>query len=307
MKKAFVRTGLTLALLLAVVAAVPAEAGRAGDRGGSAAGLPTIAEIALGSDDFDSLVTAVDRAGLVPTLLDPEAGPFTVFAPTDDAFDMLLQETGIDVATVDVGALTDVLNDHIVPGALKEAFLKRQSMRGNRITTAGGLTLGFNRTPFQVNGINIVISQVMASNGIIYAIDRVLLDPAPSITDVAIANSEVLSTLVDAVVATGLAGTLDEDGPFTVFAPVNAAFEGVDLGALTEDQIRDILLDHVVDGNYTRTELFMLAISRSTLVTKGGLELEFRGARVNGNRILVSNISAGNGTIFLIDGILLED
>ena len=269
--------------------------------------LPTIAELALGDDDLELLVIAVDRAGLVPTLLDPDAGPFTVFAPNDDAFAALLDETGIDVATVSVSALKGVLDDHILPGSFRESFLGTQGSQGNRLSTLGGLTLGFNRLPFQVNGIDVVVSQVLASNGIVYVIDQVLLDPAPSITDVAVANAEVLSTLMAVVVATGLDETLEEDGPFTVFAPVDAAFEGVDVSSLTEDQIRGILLDHVVDGNYTRREIFQLSITRSTLVTKGGLQLKFRGSRVNGIRILTANISAGNGTIHLIDGVLLED
>jgi uncharacterized surface protein with fasciclin (FAS1) repeats len=289
---------LSLALIVSLAGArEPARAGQ----------LPTIAELALGNDDLESLVIAADRAGLVPTLLDPDAGPFTVFAPTDEAFATLLEETGIDVATVPVNALTDVLNDHILPGNFRASFLMKQGSQGNRLSTLGGLTLGFNRLPFQVNGIDIVVSEVLASNGIVFVIDQVLLEPAPSIADVAVANGEVLSTLVSAVVSTGLNETLEEDGPFTVFAPVNAAFEGVDVGSLSQDQIRDILLDHVVDGNYTGRELFQLWITRSTLVTKGGLQLKFRGSRVNGIGILATNISAGNGTIHLIDGILLDD
>jgi transforming growth factor-beta-induced protein len=206
-----------------------------------------------------------------------------------------------------VDALTDVLNDHILPGSFRASFLMRQGSQGNRLSTLGGLALGFGLLPFQVNGIDIVISEVMASNGIVYVIDQVLLEPAPSITDVASANSAVLSTLVGAVVATGLDVTLAEDGPFTVFAPVNSAFDGVDVGSLTEDELRDVLLDHVVDGSYTRRELFQLRATQSTLVTKGGLELEFRGPWVNGIRVLAANISAGNGTIYLIEGVLLED
>jgi uncharacterized surface protein with fasciclin (FAS1) repeats len=289
-------------LALVLLASVTGASARV--RGGQ---LSTIAELALGSDDLDSLVIAADRAGLVPTLLDPDAGPFTVFAPTDDAFAKLQDDTGIDVATVPVDALTGVLNDHILPGSFRASFLMNQGSQGNRLSTLGGLTLGFNRLPLQVNGIDIVVSELLASNGVVYVIDQVLLDPAPSITDVAVANAAVLSTLVSAVVTTGLAETLDEGGPFTVFAPVNAAFEGVDIGALSEDQIRDVLLDHVVDGNYTRREIFQLWSTRSTLVTKGGLQLSFRGSRVNGIRILTSNISAGNGTIHLIDGVLLGD
>jgi len=267
----------------------------------------TIAEIALGNSDLDSLVIAADRVGLVPALLDPDAGPFTVFAPTDDAFEALMDETGINVATVPVDALEVVLSNHILQGSFRSSFLKSQGSQGNRLYSLGGLTLGISRSPFQVNGIDIVVSEVRASNGIVYVIDQVLLDPPPSITDVAVANSKALSTLVGAVVATGLAETLDQDGPFTVFAPVNAAFGGVDVGSLTEQQLRDVLLDHVVDGDYTRREIFQLGITQSTLVTKGGLELKFRGSRVNGFRILKSNISAGNGTIHLIDGVLLEN
>lgn len=274
---------------------------------GYARSLPTIAELALASDDLDSLVIAADRAGLVPTLLDPEAGPFTLFAPTDEAFAALLNQTGIDVASVSVGALTDVLNDHILPGSFRAAFLRTQASQANRLSTLGGLTLGFSQAPFKVNGIDIVVSELRASNGVVYVIDEVMLDPAPSITDVAVANAGILSTLVDAVVATGLAETLDEAGPFTLFAPVNSAFAGVNLGALTEEQLRDVLLDHVVDGNYTAREISQLWSSKSTLVTKGGLPLKFLGSRVNGIRILATNVSAGNGTIHLIEGVLIED
>lgn len=140
-----------------------------------AAGTPTqgdIVDTAIAADGFETLVAAVQAAGLVETLKGP--GPFTVFAPTDDAFaalpagtvESLLQPENRD-------QLVNVLTYHVAPGRYPASSLAGQ--RGN-IPTVQGQTLRIHgASGVQVNGANVIAADVAASNGIIHAIDAVLL------------------------------------------------------------------------------------------------------------------------------------
>lgn len=264
----------------------------------------SIVDLAVATPDLSTLVQAVLKADLAATL--DEEGDFTVFAPTNAAF----EAAGIDPAAVDKDTLTAVLLDHVAPGTFKAAFLRKQARAGERLTTLGGLTLGFDKTPLSVNGNLIVIRNIKASNGRIHVIDGVLTRPAPSIADRAIAT-ESLSTLVDAAVKAGLVPTLDGSGPYTAFVPTNGAFEraGIDPAAIDAATLGAVLSDHVVPGEFTSSELASLRVTSGTLRTLGGLDLSFRlfPFRVNGIRILATNISADNGIIFVIDGVLLEE
>lgn len=133
----------------------------------------TIVDVASGNQDFETLVTAVKAAGLVETL--NGAGPFTVFAPTDEAFaavdpkvlDLLLLPSNKD-------ALTEVLTYHVVPGEVTSADIKP----GDVATVEGqDVTITTDNGGVQVNGATVTAADVMASNGVIHVIDEVLLPP----------------------------------------------------------------------------------------------------------------------------------
>jgi transforming growth factor-beta-induced protein len=296
--------------LLAAVAVTPALAwrgfglfGNFPPRTARETASETIVDLAVATPELSTLVQAVLKADLAE-MLDRD-GDFTVFAPTNDAF----AAAGIDPASVDVETLTAVLLDHVAPGNFNTGFLRAQARSAERLSTLGGLTLGFDESPLAVNGRNVLIRDIRAANGTVFVIDGVLTRPAPSIVDRAL-GAEALSTLVEAVSRAGLVEVLDETGPYTVFVPTNQAFAraGIDPAVVDEETLGAVLKDHVVPGEFTFQEISALRLSGGTLTTLGGLDLGFRlfPFRVNGVRVVSSNISAGNGIVYLIDGVLLE-
>lgn len=127
-----------------------------------------IVDTAVSAGSFKTLVTAVKAAGLVDTLKGP--GPFTVFAPTDEAFAKIPKAT-LDALLADKAALTKVLTYHVVVGKVMAADVKAGSVKtveGSNVTlaTAGGVT---------VNGAKVVKADVAADNGVIHAIDTVIM------------------------------------------------------------------------------------------------------------------------------------
>ncbi|MGF1467765.1 MAG: fasciclin domain-containing protein [Sandaracinaceae bacterium] len=265
---------------------------------------PTVVDRAIANPDLTTLVEAVVKAELVDTLA--ADGPFTVFAPSNRAFD----DFGIDPAAVDASVLVDVLLDHVVPGTYTAADLRRLARRGETLRAIGGLELSFERFPLEVNELRIIDRNDAATNGIVHVINGVLLPPPDqTIVDVASATPE-LSDLVRAVVRTGLADTLANSGPFTVFAPTNTAFAklGVDVETADVDVLRDILLDHVLMGRFEADDLVDAARGGAHLTTLGTLRLSFfeHPFKVNGIRINTADVDASNGVIHLIDGVLLQ-
>lgn len=131
-----------------------------------------IVENAMGSSDHTTLVSAVKAAGLVETL--SGAGPFTVFAPTNEAFGAVPKATLDNLMKPEMKAdLTKVLTYHVVPGALKAADLKD----GQELTTVQGqkLKVSIANGQVKINGANVTIADVVSSNGVTHVIDGVLM------------------------------------------------------------------------------------------------------------------------------------
>jgi uncharacterized surface protein with fasciclin (FAS1) repeats len=130
----------------------------------------TIVDIAVGNDSFGTLVQAVQAAGLVETLSGP--GPFTVFAPTNDAFsqlpdgalEFLLQPENQDI-------LIEVLQYHVVPGAVMSGDLSTGSVE----TLKGGIAVAVNGSSVILNNASVMSADIEASNGVIHVVNRVLL------------------------------------------------------------------------------------------------------------------------------------
>jgi len=185
--------------------------------------LGTIVDVAVGNGSFETLVAAVTAAELVETLSND--GPFTVFAPTDDAFSALPEGT-VEGLLEDIPSLTSILTYHVVSGKVESGDLTN-----GPVPTVNGADVEINLDDgVKVNDSNVVIADVQACNGVIHVIDAVLMPPTPeaapvpeesecdlgTIVDVAVGNGS-FNTLVAAVTAADLAGTLSGDGPFTVF------------------------------------------------------------------------------------------
>lgn len=288
----------------------------------SAQDMGTIVEIAAGNEDFSTLVAAVQAAGLVEAL--NGEGPFTVFAPTNEAFAALLEDLEISAEDLlaDVETLTAVLTYHVVAGKVMSSDL----LAATSATTLQGEDIAIG---LSVNGIaNVIAPDIEASNGVIHVIDAVLLPPAEemdepmmeateetameepgTIVEIAVGNED-FSTLVAAVQAAGLVDALNAEGPFTVFAPTNAAFLealealGIDAADLlgNTELLTSILTYHVVSGAVLSSDL-LLAPGATTLQ---GSDLTFGLSLNNGEAIVIApDIEASNGVIHVIDGVIL--
>ncbi len=138
----------------------------------------TIVDVAASTDGFTTLVAAVQAAGLVDTL--NSDGPFTVFAPTDDAFAAALDALGLtaDELLADTDTLTEILTYHVVAGEVPAATVV--TLDGEAVETVNGatVTIGVDGDAVTVNEANVVAVDVDASNGLIHVIDAVLLPPA---------------------------------------------------------------------------------------------------------------------------------
>lgn len=287
-----------------------------------------VVENAIASPDHTTLVTAVVAAGLVDTL--SSEGPFTVFAPTNMAFDKLPDGT---VATLleeeNIGTLTDILTYHVVAGNFVASditdWLTLTTIQGNKlvfdIDEDGNVMIN--------NNSMVTLADLTSSNGVIHVIDSVLMPedtengvevggafmiPTKTVVENAIDSADH-ETLVAAIVAAGLVDTLSSEGPFTVFAPTDMAFDklpdGTVASLLEEEnlaQLAGILTYHVVAGEYLASDI----TDGLTLTTVQGTDLMFEvnsnGITINGSSMVTAgNAPASNGVIHVIDTVLLPE
>ena len=277
-----------------------------------------IVDTAVGAGTFGTLVAAVQAAGLVETL--KGEGPFTVFAPTEEAFAALPAGTIEALLADPAGDLTQILLYHVVPGKVMAADVSD----GLEADTAQGGKVKFMVADGKVmiNDANIVATDVVASNGVIHVIDKVILPPAAeeaaaeaapaagTIPEVATAAGN-FNTLLAAVTAAGLAETLSGEGPFTVFAPTDEAFAALPAGtveALLADPAGDltqILLYHVVPGKVMAADVSDGLEADTAQGGKVAFTVADGKVMINGANIVATDIEASNGVIHVIDAVIL--
>lgn len=289
-----------------------------------------IVDNAVNSKDHTTVVAAVKAAGLVDTL--KSAGPFTVFAPTNEAFAKLPAGT---VETLlkpeNLSQLKDVLTYHVVAGRYTSADITD----GLVLKTVEGKTLTFHKDVsghISINGSTMIsIPDVISRNGVTHVIDSVLMPSqaaysdtgvevggalmvaSKDIVDNALAASNV-TTVVAAVKAAGLVETLKGAGPFTVFAPNNDAFAKLPAGTVDTllkpenlSQLKDILTYHVVAGRYTANDLY----TGEKLTTVEGKQITITkdamgSIWINGTaKVVTPNVISKNGVTFVIDSVLM--
>lgn len=268
----------------------------------------SIVEIASSNPSFSTLVAALVKADLVSAL--EGDGPFTVFAPTNEAFAALFSDLGVSgLDDLSAEALTPILLYHVLSGKVMSADLTN----GYVSTLSAGpeetnISLEVKTGDVILNGSTAVTTaDIDASNGVIHVIDKVLLPP--TVVGIALANPE-FSILVEAVVKADLVETLNGAGAFTVFAPTNAAFQelfttlGVSgIADLTKEQLIPILLYHVVSGNVVSSELS----SGSVATLNGDIAVTVASdVTINGtSKVILANVQGSNGVIHAIDEVLL--
>jgi uncharacterized surface protein with fasciclin (FAS1) repeats len=264
------------------------------------------------------LESAVVKAKLASTL--DGAGPFTVFAPTDDAF----TQSGITSSTIESKTeleLQSLLLYHVLPAIVMAADVPAGP--NAKVITAGGdsVFVTSNSSGVFVNGISVIQADIEASNGVIHLLSRALLPATGNLVEVAQANPD-FSYLVAAVLrastgATNVAQVLTSAGPYTLFAPTNTAFMDAgfatidDINAADPDVLAAILTYHVVAGRVFSSDL----TNDATPATANGqtvtIGISGSGATVKGmanataSNITAANIMARNGVVHVIDKVLL--
>jgi uncharacterized surface protein with fasciclin (FAS1) repeats len=278
----------------------------------------SIVDIALSNPELTTLVAALQAADLVDTLAD-ETATFTVFAPTDEAFTALGDDT---IATLlsDTESLTDVLLYHIVGGAAADS-IDATSRYGDVLTMANEdeVAVDIREGELFVNEARIIIRDIPATNGIIHVIDAVLLPESKAgvaasrtIGDIASADPR-LSTLATVLEAAGLVLTLaDETATFTVFAPTDAAFAALGENTILEllgdiTTLADILAYHVIaDQTVDANTAISLNGSDVEMLNGDTVSISVEGdvLYINDSAVIVADISAANGVIHIIDTVL---
>jgi len=266
---------------------------------------------AAGTGIHDSLVAALTQADLVTTL--QGTGPFTVFAPTDQAF----ADAGIDLTTFDTdeenATLVDILTYHVVSGKVMSTDLTdgMEAAALNQDT----LTFSVSSSEVKVNDAVVTLADVESSNGVIHVIDKVLMPPAdPVYVDIpATAQSTGIHTaLVAALSQANLVTALQSEGPFTVFAPTDQAFTdaGIDLTTFDTDEeiatLVDILTYHVYSGAVPSS-----AVTDGLAVTmfngdKASFAVGTDGTVTIGDATVTgADVQTSNGIIHVIDKVLM--
>jgi len=265
-----------------------------------------IVDTAVAAGSFKTLVTAVQAADLVDAL--KGEGPFTVFAPTDEAFAKF--PPGVVPSLVrpeNRDTLVAILTYHVAPGRLTAAMVTEldriETLNGQRpaVRVDGGSVM--------IDNATVIAADIKASNGIIHVVDTVILPSKNDIVSTAV-RAGSFNTLTAALRAAGLVSVLQGEGPFTVFAPNDDAFAKLPAGTVesllkpeNKDKLTSVLTYHVVSGLVYSADARPGSVETmqgsSLRVSKSGDSL-----LVDDARIVTTDIPATNGVIHVIDSVI---
>lgn len=281
----------------------------------------TITGIAVKNSNLKILVQALTKADLATTL--QGTGPFTVFAPTDAAFTAFLKTTPYaTINDVPKDVLTQILLNHVINGNAKSTDLTTGYIK----TLAKSASSGTNTMSMHIdlssgvklNGVaSVTTADVIASNGVIHVVDAVI--NLPTVVTHATANQNFTS-LVNALTASGqpdFVTILSGSGPFTVFAPTNAAFTALNtelspggIAGVSNANLTKVLQYHVVSGNIAAASLTEGQVVNTlqtpqtfTIQLTGGAKIKDVNNRIS--NIFVTDVQCSNGVIHVLDKVLL--
>ncbi|WP_422350696.1 fasciclin domain-containing protein [Flagellimonas sp.] len=275
--------------------------------------LVPITDLALGNENLENLVAALSAAdGDLPEVL-RGTGPFTVLAPSDEAFETFLDGAALEDIPVEV--LTNVLLNHVLQGELYQADLEGLgSGYSNTLATGAGdqqMSIFFDTSDgVSFNGVSSVeTADVKALNGVVHIVDAVI--GLPNIIDHAVANpnlTSLVAALTDGGNTTFTDLLSDEMEVFTVFAPVNTGFDA--FMNPNGNDINDILSNHVVVG----AAAFSSGLSNSYVNTAAAFDTDEPlslyintddGVTLNGmSQVAIADIVATNGVIHAVDMVI---
>jgi uncharacterized surface protein with fasciclin (FAS1) repeats len=266
-----------------------------------------IIDTAVGAGSFKTLAAAIGAAGLVQDL--KGKGPFTVFAPTDEAFAKLPKGTLEKLLEPkNKSMLQSILAYHVVSGDVGSA----QVVKLSNAATLGGQRVDVRVTDGGVfiDNAKVTTTDIRCSNGVIHVIDTVLMPNTDDVVATAVSAGS-FKTLTAAIEAAALVEALKGDGPFTVFAPTDEAFAALPKGTVenllkpeNKAKLASLLKYHVVSGRVFSD----VAAKGVTAATLQGHEIKTRTVDgqvfVNDARVVKADIDAKNGVIHVIDRVL---
>ena len=280
----------------------------------------SIVDVAVANGSFTTLVAALEATGLDVTLSDMDSS-FTVFAPTDDAFALLGDET-IAALLDDTDTLTDILTYHVIGAEIDSSAAISSAGSTVEMVNGDSTGLSLDGDNLLVNTVTVTTVDVEADNGVIHVIDAVLIPPADkgtptmNIVDTAVSAGD-FGTLVTALQAAGLDATLaDETQTFTVFAPTDAAFalidpDTLDLLLADTEALSDVLLQHVVSGEVSSVTAYTLNGLSATTVSGAEIPVainsELDTLTFGGATVTTTDIYTTNGVIHVIDMVVVAD
>jgi len=274
----------------------------------------SITDIASGNPNFSILVDALTRADLAETL--DQEGPYTVFAPTNDAFMNFLDANGFEsLDDVPLPTLTQVLLNHVVSGTnlssgLTTGYVK--TLATGSASSTNTLSMFINtESGVRLNGVSsVTTADIMADNGVIHVVDAVI--GLPTIVTHATANPN-FSTLATLLTEQELVGALNgtASSPFTVFAPLNSAFDTATLnlyGGLNSTQKTAVLTYHVVPGANVLSNAIpsgpITTFETGTFTISGTVITDEQSRATN---IVATDVQASNGVIHAVNQVLLPN
>jgi uncharacterized surface protein with fasciclin (FAS1) repeats len=277
--------------------------------------LASITATAAANGSFTTLVAALQATGLDAALAD-ETMTYTVFAPTDSAFEALGEDT-INALLSDLDTLSDILLYHVIPDSSVDA-VTALSLAGTEVAMANGALAALSLTEGElfINQAKVVVTDVAASNGVIHVIDAVITPPAEELGNIAevAAAAGSFTTLLAALEATGLDEVVaDESGIFTVFAPTDAAFallgeETINALLVDTDTLSDILLYHVLTDSAVDAETAISLAGSDVEMANGetvSLSIRDGALYINEAQVIATDIEASNGIIHVIDAVIV--
>jgi len=280
----------------------------------------SIVDVAVSNGSFTTLVAALEATGLDVTLSDMDSS-FTVFAPTDDAFALLGDDT-IAALLEDTETLSDILTYHVIDSEIDSSAAISSAGSTVEMVNGDSIGLSLDGDNLLVNTVTVTAVDVEADNGVIHVIDAVLIPPAEkgtptmNIVDTAVAAGD-FGTLVAALQAAGLDATLaDETQTYTVFAPTDAAFAMIDPDTLDllladTDVLSSVLLQHVVSGEVSAVTAYTLNGLSATTASGADIPVainsELDTLTFGGATVTNTDIYTTNGVIHVIDMVVVAD
>lgn len=267
-----------------------------------------IVDTAVAAGKFTKLAAALGAADLVGALKGP--GPFTVFAPSDEAFAKL------PAGTVDTllkpenkSKLASILTFHVVKGKVLAADVVK--IKGAETLNGQRVDVKVDGSTVSIDSSKVVTADIVCSNGVIHVIDTVLMpatDNIPAVAD----KAGKFKTLLTAVKAAGLVETLSGTGPFTVFAPTDEAFDKLPKGTIADllkpenkATLAGILTYHVVPGRVYSEAAVAAKSAKTVQGATVAIKANDKGAFVNDSKIIATDVDASNGVIHIIDTVLM--